>query len=67
MGKPRKATRNMLGAIRDLSALRSWIQDGEPCPTSELMGAVSAVDKAVAVWEDSGFPDAPESVELEGK
>ena len=62
-----KASRNLLGALRDLHTLRAWIADGDrSVPISEVVSVVHRFDRSLDVWASHGSPDAGESLELEG-
>jgi hypothetical protein len=61
------ATTNLLGAIRDLVSLREWIGSGETVTVTEIQAAVFRVERTTDIWSSEGCPDAPESIELEGR
>ena len=62
------ATSNLLGALRDLVTLREWIADGHRDTTiTEIQAAVFRVERTTDIWSSERCPDAPESIELEGR
>lgn len=61
------ATSNLLGAMRDLVSLREWISGGEQVTITEIQAAVFRVERTTDVWSSERCPDAPESIELEGR